>query len=475
MFETENFSYVRSIHPFEWVMLGLYMILLIGISFFTQVKNIKQRPEYRYYMRGVLLKMVGAVIFCLIYIYHYNGGDTVCYYETTRALVNLGLKDFDSYLTVMSSTPSNEVYSLFDSTTGYPWPFMYFDQHTLFVAKLLSPILFISFKSFLVATVILSWITYFGIWRFYRMVCSYYPGMEKWLAYAVLFVPSVVFWSSGILKDSFTFAAVCWFIVSFDNLVIRRRKMIRNGIVLIAAAYVMFAIKPYIFFSLLPGALIWATYAKIIKYRSRFLRLIILPMIYVFAFVGSYFALSVLGDSLGKFSMSKMLVTASVTQKDLKQDYYQGSSFDIGEFEPTINGVLSKSPIAMRVGLFQPFIFEARNAVMLISGLENLLYLILTLMLVYRMIFNTKLFFKTLGSQPILLFMISFALIFSVLVGLSTSNFGALVRFKIPFLPSFVCAIVILNILLYRAKNQSPSSRRQEMKRSMQQSRVSYS
>lgn len=456
MFELENFSYIRFIHPFEWVMLAIYLIVLIGISFLTQVSNIRTKPVYKYYMWGVMLKIFSSVVFCLIYIYYYQGGDTVCYYETSRALVNLASKDLPGYLTVISHSASLETYSYFDSSTGYPWPFMFYDSQTFFVAKLISPILFISFKSYLVSSVILSWISFFSVWRLYLMLCRYYPGLERRLAFGILFVPSVLFWGSGILKDTFTFAAVCWFIVSFDGAFIYKKKRLRNIIYLLLSMYILISIKPYILFSLLPGALVWGLYAFVLRFQSRFIRFAFVPFVYLLSFGIGFGILSALGDSLGKFSIDKMLQTASITQKDLKQDYYQGSSFDIGEFEPTIPGVISKAPAAMMVGLFRPFVWEARNVVMILSGLENLVYLLLALMLVRRLLMDPVKFFRVLGENPLLIFMLSYSLIFSVLVGLSTSNFGALVRFKIPFMPAFVCLLLVLNYFLERKKTVAP-------------------
>ncbi|HLG04021.1 MAG TPA: hypothetical protein VI731_10535 [Bacteroidia bacterium] len=448
MFDLENLTYLRTVHPFEWVLLVIYTVLLLGISFFSQVKNIRHDALYRYYMLGLLAKIFSAVVFCLVYIYYYHGGDTVSYFETSRALVNLGLENWGYMLRVMFTPPSAENYSLFDSSTGYPWTYMFYDPQTFFVAKLIAPILFISFKSYLVSTVVLSWLSFFGIWRLFKMMCRYYPAIDKRIAFAVLFLPSVLFWGSGILKDTVTFSAVCWFIVSLDSLAILKQKRVKNGIILIVSVFVLASVKPYILISLLPGAIVWVFYSRISKIRSRFIKVVSIPFIYVASIGIGIGLLAALGDKLGKFSLEKMLVTASVTQKDLKQDYYRGSSFDIGDFEPTIGGAVGKAPAALIVGLYRPFIWEARNVVMLISGLENLLYLFLSTVLVFRMITDPRRFFKVLLQNPILIFLLSYAVLFSILVGLSTSNFGALVRFKIPFLPAFVSFLLILNYYL---------------------------
>lgn len=449
MFESENFSFITKIYPFEWVMLGIYILVIMCFAFYVQVKNIRKNKIYKYYSYAVLAKALSAVAFCLIYIYYYEGGDTVSYYESSRALVNMGMKNPTNFFQEVFQAPSMTNYILFDRVTGYPWPYMYFDSQAWFVAKMLSPFLFLAFKSYLISTVLLSWVSFFGTWALFKMLCRYYPGQEGRMAFCMLFIPSVLFWGSGILKDTFTYSAVCWFIIGLDGVFISKYKRAKNVIILILAGYVLLSIKPYILISLLPGAVVWILYSKISKSSSKFFKYAAIPMIYVFSFLAGYAALSLLGDRLGKFSIAKMLETASITQKDLRQDYYHGSSFDIGEFEPTVSGMMGKAPAAITVGLFRPFIWEARNVVMLASGLENLIYLLMSVGVVWGLITDRKKFVSILLENPFLIFLLSYTILFSLLVGLSTSNFGALVRFKIPFLPSFVCAILLLNYFLW--------------------------
>ncbi len=458
MFELENYSWITTIYPFEWVMLGIYMLLIIVVSFYVQATHIRKEKIYRYYSWAVLAKVFSAVAFCLIYIYYYEGGDTVSYYETSRALVNMGMKNPSNFMIEIFQAPSMKNLLLFDQQTGYPWGYMYFDSGSWFVAKLLSPFLFLAFKSYLVSTVILSWFSFIGTWKLFKMLVRYYPKLEGRMAFSILFVPSVLFWGSGISKDTFTFAAVCWFIVGLDGVFISKIHRTRNVIILLISAYVLLSIKPYILICLLPGAFVWILYTRISKMQSKFLKVAAIPLIYVFSFTIGYGILSLLGNSLGKFSIEKMLVTASITQKDLKQSYYHGSSFDIGDFEPTISGMMSKAPAAMTVGLFRPFVWEARNPVMLASGLENFTFLLMAIGVVAGLFLNFKKFFRILMDNPFLIFLLSYSILFSLLVGLSTSNFGALVRFKIPFLPFFVCALLLMNYFLWFKKGTEVSA-----------------
>jgi hypothetical protein len=448
MFELENFSYIREIHSFEWVMLGIYGILIFGLTFSRQVIKQKQNPLYRFFFWAVAMKVVSSIIFCLIYIYYYQGGDTVSYYETSRSLVNLSMKSLSASVDVMTSEPSLTGFMTFDQETGYPWPYMYYDSQTFFVAKLIFPLELIAFKSYLVTSVLLSYVSFFGAWKFFLMLCRYFPGLEKRIAIAILFVPSVLFWGSGILKDTITFSAVCWFIVSLEAAFIAEKKSRWSILTMLLSLYILFAIKPYILYSLLPGAIVWYGTVRMKNIRSKFIRLAFMPIVLALSVAGGFAALSLLGNSMGKFAIGKMLETASVTQKDLKQDYYQGSSFDIGDFEPTVPGMMAKVPAAMAVGLFRPFVWEARNLVMVASGLENLCYLLMCVYLGGKILFNPRRFFKVLADYPILTFLLFYTLFFSVMVGLSTSNFGALVRFKIPFMSCYIALMLILHHFL---------------------------
>jgi hypothetical protein len=448
MFELENFSYIRTINPFEWVMLGIYCIVIFALTFTRQVMKLRTNPLYSYYTWAVAAKVISSVVFCLIYIYYYRGGDTVSYYETSRSLVNLGVKNITGYLDVITSKPSLAGYMTFDRETGYPWPYMYYDSQTFFVAKLISPLVFAAFKSYLVSSVLLSWLSFYGAWKFFLTMCRYFPGLERRLAIGVLFVPSVLFWGSGILKDTITFSAVCWFIVSLDTAFMAKEKNKWWLIPMVISLYVLLSIKPYVLYSLVPGAIIWMGSARIRKIKSKFIRVAFMPAVIILSMGAGFFALSLLGNTMGKFAIGKMLETASVTQKDLKQDYYQGSSFDIGDFEPTFTGMITKVPAAMAVGLFRPYIWEARNVVMVASGLENLVYLLLMIFLVWKVITEPRKFVKVLGDYPILTFLLCYTLFFSVMVGLSTSNFGALVRFKIPFMSCYIALILVLHHFL---------------------------
>ncbi len=136
-----------------------------------------------------------------------------------------------------------------------------------------------------------------------------------------------------------------------------------------------------------------------------------------------------------------MLETAWIIQDDLKKDYYGGNSFDIGTFEPTLSGVLGKAPKAIVAGLFRPFVWEGQGALMLLSGLENLILLLLVAWVLLKT--GPFRFFSRLYHDPLILSLFVFALTFAFFVGLTTANFGALVRYVVPGKLLMVLVVVL--------------------------------
>jgi hypothetical protein len=200
----------------------------------------------------------------------------------------------------------------------------------------------------------------------------------------------------------------------------------------------------------IPGLIIWVSYSRIHKIKNNFLRYSSIPFIITLSLVGGIFILSNLGDQLGKFSLDNIFETAVVTQDDLKRDAYGGNSYDIGKIDPSISGFIEKAPAAIMAGLYRPYFWEANNIVMLITGTENFALIILTLILIIRL----KIFgiFRLLFDNPILLFLFLYSIIFAFSLGISTSNFGALIRFKIAFLPFFASTLLIMYRLIGEKK-----------------------
>ncbi len=441
MAETVYFGYIY-IHLWELLALPFYMGIILLIANFYKRRKIQSNPIYKFYTWGLLAKMFGGIGFVLVYLYVYNGGDTTNYFESSMAMNNLLSTDFSAWLQNEFGSANWEHFSLFSNDTGYPLPYLYFDTQTYMVIRLINPLLVLTFSSYLLTTILLDWIAFAGIWRLFIVFSEHYPNRKKLFAFAILFFPSVVFWGSGILKDTITLSCTGWVVYCIHRLFILKKNRFRLAIVLVINLLLIFFIKPYVILALLPGTLIWVFSSSIASIRNVAFRFLIIPFIFVISIGGGIYLLSFFGSYMGKFALDKIANTAIVTQNDLKKEYYHGHSFDIGLTDPSPTGLMKKFPEAFVAGIYRPYLWESGNVVMLISGLENTLLLILTFSSIFRT--NLIVFFRKLIREPILFFALSFSVFFAFSVGITTSNFGALVRFKISYLPFFLCALFIL-------------------------------
>jgi hypothetical protein len=204
----------------------------------------------------------------------------------------------------------------------------------------------------------------------------------------------------------------------------------------------------------LPGSVLWFFALRVARIKNAFLKVMFTPtLIFIGITVGLY-ALQQLGDALGKYSMEKVISTASGAQQDLKQSYYKGNAFDIGDYEPTVQGLLSVSHKAVFAALFRPTFLDVRNVVMGLCAIENTFILGFCIYLLIKL--RVYKFFNMLTLHPLLMFSFIFSIFFAFSVGVSISNYGALVRLKIPCIPFFLSSLVIMNHML----NESVKKRR---------------
>ncbi|MBQ4230434.1 MAG: hypothetical protein II671_02690, partial [Salinivirgaceae bacterium] len=101
-----------------------------------------------------------------------------------------------------------------------------------------------------------------------------------------------------------------------------------------------------------------------------------------------------------------------------------------GEIDPSLGGLLAKAPAAIVAGVFRPFLWESRNVLMLISGLETFAIMLLITYLLFK--FGLRRMASVIMRNPFLISAFVFMITYAFFVGLTTANFGALVRYRMP-------------------------------------------
>ncbi|MCF8463879.1 MAG: hypothetical protein K9G41_03500 [Flavobacteriales bacterium] len=426
----------------DFILVPLFLVIAHYMASRTAAREISKYPEYKYYKSGLLFKIYGGVIFGLVYAFYYNGGDTMVYWEDAKILNTVIFHEPLCYLKILLGDTRATWFYCFDLSEHVPHHYLR-DQQAYSVSRLTAPMALLSVDSFFGCTILVAWLCFGGVWRLYRVFIEEYPDLQKELAIAFLFIPSVAFWGSGVMKDAYTFTAACWMTSSVYGLLLKRREIAFNLVAVLFSSYIMITMKPYIFVALMPGTLLWVVFNRIQKIESGFLRVLSAPIIIMIGFVAGSIIFSQTSGRMESYgSVDSVVEKAIATQEDLKREAYEGNSFDIGTIDPSMSGMARKAPLAIFAGLFRPTLLDVRNPVMLISAIENTVLMLFLFYMFFKVgVFS---FFKYIFSRPMIMFSFVFAVFFAFAVGLTTSNFGSLVRYKIPSLPFLLASLYMI-------------------------------
>lgn len=438
----------------------LYLIVLIVVvRIMSSLKFAEDKYTGNLLFYAFLFKIFMGLGYGFIFDFYYNwGGDTYVYFENA---CNLGDQLFRypvDFFRILFDQINQDNYHTLQTNDQYYMNFRAIASYN--THRYLSLFTIAGFKNYYLTTICLNSFLFIILWKFYRFVSGLFPEKKKMIAVGILFIPSATFWSSGLIKDSFTLTFSMLFVISFYKIFFLRKFSLKYILLLLFSIYIITSLKPYIFYALFISGMIWLGFSYVHLVKSRFLRIFILPPVMVIVgFVGIYAFTAIAGRVGGAYKdVDSMLSKAVGSQQDLKQEYYEGNSFNIGDYEPTLVGTVSVTPAAIMAGLYRPYLWEARNPVMLLSGLENLFLLLVTIYVLFRA--GPIFFFKELAKEPFIIFCFMFSIVMAWGIGLSTSNFGALVRFKIPLLPFFLMGwLFVLDIFNKKLKEEKLAKR----------------
>ena len=436
--------------------LVLFIVLLVAWLIRPMVTD---RVNRRYFMPALIAKIIGAIALGMIYQFYYGGGDTFTYFTLGSKYIFEAFMD-DPILAIKLIFGSNEYSS---DTYNYASKIYTFrDGASYFVVRVAGLFDLMTFHTYSATAVLFATMSFSGIWVLYLTFYRQFPGIHLKLALAILFFPSLVFWGSGILKDPLSLSALGWATFSVWQVFFLKRMVVLNSIILFTSVLILYTVKIYILMCFLPAAIIWIMQSNLGNFKNPIVKILIAPVILMITITTGYYSIKKVGEDDARYNIETVGETARVTAEWIHYVSIRegGSAYTLGDFDYSTGGIVRKIPLAIWVTLFRPYLWESNNIVMAISALESLLIFLLTIWTFYQAGLVSGI--KIIGAKPILLFCVIFALTFSFAVGISTYNFGSLVRYKIPMLPYFISGLFILQYYVKRDKYESRLARLQK-------------
>lgn len=368
--------------------------------------------------------------------------------------------------------------------------FLIVDTRTMI--RLYAVLRFFSFGYFYVQAVIMCFLSFIGLVYFYKTFFPYFRNASIVLIIACFLLPSVVFWTSTVLKEGVLFLGI-GLMLYHCQCGLRRYYTLKNMLGLVLGATMLIFIKFYVFIAMLPALLanFWIAnsnhkrvvlkysvvyvffltflltarfispsldFARVLKKKQTdFLNVARGGMVIYHDTCLVYLDYDVRearlqlvapntyklkkGYKYASFKYGKtdtVWIDASDTSKFT--GYFMmvpaGSAFPIHEIKPDMIDVLKNAPWALMNGLIMPPLFEMNKAFSGFILVENLLIL--------SCLLGSFFFLKKRIPLAVILFCASFIAILFVLIGLTTPVLGALVRYRIPGIPFLILIIGLL-------------------------------
>jgi len=272
----------------------------------------------------------------------------------------------------------------------------------------------------------------------YRVFRANVDPTFRWpVAIATLFLPSFVFWSSGLIKEAVAVTGFGWALFGI-HLWIGESRPAPGWALIVAGAMPIWLIKPYILFPLVLAGGSWYYWARSIKRGEVRIR----PAYFGFAALLGFGGIALLAQYFPEYAPD----TFSTRTHELQQigrGIRGGSNYILGgQIPTTLSGQLAYAPLALLTSLFRPSIFEVRNLLMLANAVETtVLTLLFARILFKRNLGNVR---RQIMDEPFLVFCLVFVIGFGIAVGLTSTNLGTLSRYRSPIVPFFAVLLVVL-------------------------------
>lgn len=410
---------------------ALLLYLMRRIPFFARIPGLSMR-----WVAGLfVLKVVAGTALWAVYSFIYPDrltADVFKYFDDSAVMYNALFEKPMDYLKMVTGlgndTPyfTERYYAVMNNWIRQFENNIYNDSHTMI--RLNAVLRLFSFGQYHVHTVFACFLSTAGLVALFRTFAPMVRGMERGLMVGVFLWPSMLFWSSGVLKESLLVFGLGLFILGALGLPTRPDRW-RAVLATLIGLSIMLIVKFYVLFCLIPGllALLWHR-------RSGGNALLKSLTVHSIALLAVLFS----GVIIPGYDVLELLTLKQHDFIGMATAVQSGSFVPLPRLEPNMWSFIQGVPHALYMTFLSPFSSFTNGPLGMVAAVENSLLVLLPIIaLRYRRNWKAV-------DKAAILFTLSFILFLSVLIGLTVPVIGALVRYRIPLLPFLSLAMLLM-------------------------------
>ena len=394
---------------FELMITLLNLLILCALAWIaTRSLSIKLGPVVYW---GLVARLLGATALGFVYIQFWGGGDTL-------ALFNAIVHHNEAHAISLKAYFEGLLAPL-DLFSGNP--------RSVFFTRVMSPFGLLTSHSYWLMAGYLAVFSFWCTWRLISVLMSRYPDAKWALIIGLGFLPSFIFWSSGLLKDTLANAS-CYYIVSYVlSSYWNKRLPIGSGVLSIALFMILIFTRHYLA-GMMTLTLSMIVIGDSIVHRPVLVRILVLSMVFVLVSMSFRYIFI-------RLRPERLPLTVYELNEVIKAKSDPNTTINLS-LTPTWTSLTLSAPVALATGLFRPWVWESRTFFMALQALENTVVFFLLTLTMWR-VRHAQWDMAIFGA-------ILFVTIMATLLTLTTPNFGSLSRYKAGYSAIFFVLVAIL-------------------------------
>ncbi|UZR94548.1 hypothetical protein [Chondrinema litorale] len=415
----------------------IWPLHIIDFPVTVVIRQIKKLPQHwlKFWIPALLLKVVAAISLGLIYKYYYGVGDTFSLFDDGKLLAKLAIDQPDTYLQVLWQTvKGRRVDDLIILANANP--------RAVAMSVFNSVLCLLSGNNYWLSAFYAAILNFLALTTLVYTLEKIFKLSKQSLLIAFFFYPSVLLWTSGLLKENVLLA--CLSIVSAIILRLLYPEFFKKRIVVISLLYwlilafsllIIYRLKYYYLAVYLPVVI---AYSVVVIFKKKQSNTVFRSQ--KILFIGVFLFTILLATSIHPNLNLDKVVAALVLNHDImvEETSKPENLIQYNNLKASFSSVLKNTPKAFWEGLARPYLWEQGNWLKKISGLENLLFLLLLFGALFKW---GQSGFKTKYSIEVLA-VCAFSLVLLLMLALSAPNLGNLVRYKTGFIPFLILLLV---------------------------------
>ncbi len=411
---------------------------MVIISFvLIRVKRKQPLLIQKYFFPAFYLRIIGTMLISAITEYYYTYGDTYHFYYNAQALRGLFVKEPLTWLKVVFSDPlgGNESVTKYLDIIGNYSTYsaaVFRTAENASLSKIASIFNIICFDSYIGLALFFGLLSFLGCWYIFKTFVHIYPGYEKQFAWLCLYLPSLWFWGSGVLKDPMCLFALG---ILFHSFFVKYDSNLKRMILLCLGAFLLISIKSYIFYAFALAVVMGGGLSAF--RRLRILGKSITIIIAAVIIVASY---SLINNALTDI-LNDIIEDSQKFIELYAQNTESGDATIVPTLDPTPIGFLKFSTEGLITVFLKPFPWELRKPLYLFVALENLLIYYI----IFKKVKTSKYEFKK-NHLFLSNFCIAFFIVLGIIIGTNAFNLGTISRYRVPALPFLFAGVFSLKL-----------------------------